>query len=104
MHAVESTEHAEIVTIVAATRLWRRLQVDLVRLGVRRYTFMSVSGFEPNRRLEGSFLIDANVRIETRVSPDILQAILAHAIAHYTDFELTAYTGAATSVQRLAGA
>jgi hypothetical protein len=75
---IPETEPVEVITIVAASELWRRLQPDLVGLGVRRYTFEIEDGFAQHGLLKGSFVREANVRIETHVSSELLMAILAH--------------------------
>ncbi len=80
---VPETECAEVITIVAANELWRRLQPDLVGLGVRRYTFESVDGLAQHGMLGGSFVGETNVRIQTHVSSEVLLAILAHLRACY---------------------
>ena len=93
-----TTEKLKLITVIAAAELWNRLQAELVALGVRDYTFMSVDGFgEHGRRERGLLLVTSNVRVETIIRPELGDVVLKHLVVHYSRHELLAY---ASEVER----
>jgi hypothetical protein len=85
------TTKAKLVTIIAASELWERLEAHFGHLGVRAYTFSSAGGHGEHGHREGGLLHSGNVRVEAVVRDDVAHAILQHLAATYPNFELTAY-------------
>jgi hypothetical protein len=91
MTTTSHTESARLVTIVAASELWARLESDLRRLGVKGYTLVDASGRGGHGLREGSLLVTGNVRVETLVSPEVAHAIFEHLAHTYPGREIIAY-------------
>lgn len=73
-----------LVTIVAEGVLRERLLAELLRLGARGYTVGEVHGHGASGISE-QFWTGAQVRIETLVSAEVAERIMAHLQAHYFD-------------------
>jgi hypothetical protein len=91
MTATSHTTKTKLVTVVAASELWDRLEADLRRLGVTGYTLVSASGRGGHGRREPSLLVTGNVRVETLVSAELADTIFGHLARTYPGRELTAY-------------
>ncbi|HEX5827088.1 MAG TPA: hypothetical protein VFY23_06185 [Candidatus Limnocylindrales bacterium] len=70
------------VTIVAEALLEERLMRELRGLGARGFTVADVRG-EGSRGIRAADWEGRNVRIETIVSPEAADAILAHVAEHW---------------------
>lgn len=80
-----------LVTIIAEGVLRDRLLEDLQRLGARGWTITEVQG-HGTRGISEYFWAGPQVRIETLVSPQTADAILAHLQAHYfADYSVTVF-------------
>ncbi len=91
MTTSSNTEKAKLVTIIAASELWDRLETDLRHIGVKGYTLVTASGRGGHGVREGGFLVTGNVRVETVVTPEVAHAIFQHLAKTYPGRELTAY-------------
>jgi hypothetical protein len=80
-----------LVTIVASSELWDRIESDLRRLGAGGYTFMSPNGRGEHGVRSDGRLVCGNVRVEAIVSVDVADAIFEHIVAKYSGDQLTAY-------------
>ncbi len=88
------------ITIIAASELWDRIQPDIVALGVRAYTFMTVDGSGEHALLEQGLVTTGDVRVETLVGPALRDAILKHLASGYSGLELVAYADDAEAIAR----
>ncbi len=80
-----------LVTIIAEGVLRDRLLEDLQRLGARGWTIGEVHG-HGTRGISEYFWAGPQLRIETLVSAETGNAILAHLQEHYfTDYSVTAF-------------
>jgi len=103
MTTTSVTTHAKLVTIVAASELWDRLEAGLRALGAKGYTFAAVSGWGQHGPRAGGILHSGNVRVEAIVTDEVADAILKHLAATYSNFELTAYIHEVEALVRPAG-
>lgn len=78
MHTVEIKR----VTIIAEALLENRLIHDIKRLGARGYTLSAARG-EGVRGVRASEWEGQNIRLETLVSEQVADRILAHLAEHY---------------------
>ncbi len=81
----------KLVTIMAASELWDRLEADLRSLGVHGYTFMSANGRGARGLRQGGWLLAGNIRIETLVTPEKAKAIFDRLLGEYRSDEVAAY-------------
>lgn len=77
-----NTVPLKLVTIVAETVLEAHLLKDLEALGARGYTLTHASG-RGARGVRVSDVEEGNVKIETIVSPEVAERILAHLNENY---------------------
>ena len=81
----------KLVTIVAEALLEDRLLRELKVCGARGYTISAVRG-EGSRGVRASEWEGQNLKIETLVSADVAERILARlAEAYFTDYAVVAY-------------
>jgi nitrogen regulatory protein P-II 2 len=81
----------KLVTIVAEAVLEARLVGEIKRLGSRGYTLSEVRG-EGSRGVRASEWEGKNVKIETLVSPEVADRILAHlAERYFAHYAVVAY-------------
>jgi nitrogen regulatory protein P-II 2 len=79
------------VTIVAESLLESRLTQDLERLGARGWTVLEARG-KGSRGVRSSAIDGSNLQIETLVSAELAERILAHVAERYfEDFAVIAY-------------
>jgi len=72
------TAHVKLVTIIASSHLRDSLELELQRLGVTGYTVSAVEGRgKHGNHRHGVFQV-ANLRIESIVSSQVAEAILAY--------------------------
>jgi nitrogen regulatory protein PII len=72
----------KLVTIVAEPVLEEHLTAELKRLGARGFTVTDSRG-EGSRGIRASELPGAGIRIETVVSTEVADRLLAHVAKHY---------------------
>jgi nitrogen regulatory protein PII len=92
--------NVKLVTIIAAAELWDRLETELRRLGATGYTFMSVNGRGEHGLRPGGWLLLANVKIETIVSPEVARSIMDHLVREYPTDEVMAYSHDVDALRR----
>ena len=81
----------KLVTIIAEHVLREHLTSDLKRLGARGYSLGEVEG-EGTRGVHAQDWQGKNIRIETLVSTEVAERILAHlATAYFHDYAIVAY-------------
>lgn len=81
----------KLVTIIAEHVLREHLTADLKRLGARGYSLGEVEG-EGTRGVHAQDWQGKNIRIETLVSAEVAERILAHlAAAYFHDYSLVVY-------------
>jgi nitrogen regulatory protein PII len=81
------TAHVKLVTIIASSALRDSLELELQRLGVTGYTVSAVEGRGKHGiHRHGVFQI-ANLRIESIVSSQVAEAILAYIARHAATHE-----------------
>lgn len=86
------TAPIKLVTIVAERILEERLIADIKRLGARGYTVFVVRGEGAHGVRESDLAEGRNIRIETLVSPETADHILAHLEERYfPDYAIVAY-------------
>lgn len=86
------TTRLKLVTIIAERILEERLLRELRQLGAKGYTVGAARG-EGTRGLHAIDWEGQSVRIETLVSADVAEAILAHlAASYFADYAVIAYT------------
>ncbi|GAB4439689.1 MAG: nitrogen regulatory protein P-II [Chloroflexi bacterium OHK40] len=86
------TTRLKLVTIIAEAVLEDRLLRELKSLGARGYTMGEVRG-EGTRGIHASDWEGQNLRIETLVSPEVAERIMAHVAQHYfPDFAVIIYS------------
>jgi nitrogen regulatory protein P-II 2 len=85
------TTRLKLVTIIAERILEERLLRELRQLGSRGYTVGEARG-EGTRGMHAIDWEGQNVRIETLVSPETAERIMAHVAAHYfADYAVILY-------------
>ena len=79
------------VTIVAEAVLEPRLATDLERLGARGWTVLEARG-KGSRGVRASAVDGTNVQLETLVTAEVAERILAHVAERYfADYAVIAY-------------
>lgn len=82
----------KLVTIIAEHVLREHLTADLKRLGARGYSLGEVEG-EGTRGVHAQDWQGKNIRVETLVSAEVAERIMAHlAASYFNDYALVAYT------------
>jgi nitrogen regulatory protein P-II 2 len=85
------THPFKLVTIIAEPVLEPRITHELRALGASGFTVVEGRG-EGSRALHAAEIPGINVRIETIVTPEVADRILAHvAETYFTDYEVIAY-------------
>ena len=90
--------HVKLVTIIAASFAYDRLQRMLHDLGVRHFTISAADGRGTHGRHERGIFGDGNLRLETIVSPSVADAILDRAAVEAESAELVAFAYDAVAV------
>jgi nitrogen regulatory protein PII len=81
----------KLVTIVAEPVLEEQLTGELKRLGARGFTVVDSRG-EGSRGMRASELPGEGIRIDTVVSPEVADRLLAHVAGHYfANYAVIAY-------------
>jgi len=82
----------KLVTIIAEAVLEERLLRELRQLGARGYTLVMARG-EGTRGVHASNWEGPNLRIETLVSPEVAERIMAYIADHYfADYAVIVYS------------
>lgn len=79
------TVQLKLVTIIAEAFLEDQILREIKSLGARGYTVTAARG-EGSRGVRASEWEGKNVRIETLVSPDVADLILAHVAERYFEY------------------
>ena len=86
-----STYPLKLVTIIAEPVLESRITGELRQLGASGWTAVEGRG-EGSRGIHAADIPGVNVRIETIVSPDVAERIVAHIASRYfAEYEVIAY-------------
>jgi nitrogen regulatory protein PII len=94
------TARMKLVTIIGSSELQDRFERDLRRLGASGYTISKVDGRgRHGPRTRGMFDV-GNVRLETIVSPEIAETLLAHLSREAETTELVAFAQDVEAVPR----
>lgn len=85
------TTRVKLVTIIAEAVLEERLLREIRQLGAKGYTLVMAKG-EGTRGIHASSWEGHNLRIETLVSHDVAEKIMAHIAEHYfADYAVIVY-------------